>query len=201
MSLAFLITSLLVVASPGTGVLLSLSAGLSHGVRGAVVAAFGCTLGVLPHMVLAISGLAAVLHASNFAFQCLKIAGVGYLLYLAWATFREQAGMAIDAAADARSDAQVIRQAMLANVLNPKLSMFFVAFLPQFLRPGEPNATVVMLQLSAVFMAMSFAVFVLYGVFAASAREHILSRPAVLAWMRRGFAAAFVGLAVKLAVA
>ena len=135
MSLAFFITSLLVVASPGTGVLLTLAAGLSHGARGAVVSAFGCTLGILPQMVLAISGLAAVLHASNFAFQLLKVAGVVYLLYLAWATWCERGGMSMTSTTPARSDLQVIRHAMLVNMLNPKLSMFFVAFLPQFVGP------------------------------------------------------------------
>lgn len=199
MTLTFFVTSLLIVASPGTGVLLVLSAGLSHGVRGVFVAAVGCTLGILPHIVLAVSGLAAVLHASDVAFQLLKIAGAGYLLYMAWTTLLERGGMAISVAESVRSNAQVVRHAMLANMLNPKLSMFFVAFLPQFIDPAEPNTTNVMLQLSAVFMAMTFAVFVLYGVFAAIAREHIISRPAVLLWMRRSFAAAFVGLAFKLA--
>ena len=201
MSLAFLITTFLVVASPGTGVLLTLSAGLSHGVRGAAVASLGCTLGILPHMAVAISGLAAVLHASDLAFQLLKAAGVGYLLYLAWATVREKAGMRLDASASALTDTQGIWRAMLVNMLNPKLSMFFVAFLPQFVRVGDASATQTMLQLSAIFMAMTFCVFLLYGVFAAGAREHILSRPAVLAWLRRGFAAAFLGLAFKLALA
>jgi len=201
MSLAFFLTSLLVVASPGTGVLLTLAAGLSHGARCAVVSAMGCTLGILPHMLLAISGLAAVLHASHGAFQLLKVAGVGYLLYLAWATWRERGGMAITSITPARSDLQVIRHAMLVNMLNPKLWVFFVAFLPQFVHPEESNAAGAMLQLSAAFMAIMFCVFGLYGVFAASARDHIVSRQAVLSWMRRGFAAAFVGLGAKLAFA
>ena len=196
----FLITSMLVVASPGTGVLLTLAAGLSHGARGAVVAAFGCTLGILPQMLLAVTGLATVLHTSSLAFQLLKITGVCYLLYLAWMTWRDRGALTINADAPARSDLQVIRHAVLVNLLNPKLSMFFVAFLPQFVRTGEANPTGTMLELSAAFMAMTFVVFVLYGTFAAKARVHILSRPAVLLWMRRGFAAAFIGLCLKLAL-
>ncbi|MBN8743395.1 MAG: LysE family translocator [Betaproteobacteria bacterium] len=196
----FLITSLLVVASPGTGVLLTLAAGLSHGARGAVVAAFGCTLGILPQMLLAVTGLATVLHTSSLAFQLLKITGVCYLLYLAWMTWRDRGALTINVDAPARSDLQVIRHAVLVNLLNPKLSMFFVAFLPQFVRSGEAKPTGTMLELSAAFMAMTFVVFVLYGTFAAKARVHILSRPAVLLWMRRGFATAFIGLGLKLAL-
>ena len=199
MTLTFFVTSLLIVASPGTGVLLVLSAGLSHGVRGVFVAAVGCTLGILPHIVLAVSGLAAVLHASDVAFQLLKIAGAGYLLYMAWTTLLERGGMAISVAESVRSNAQVVRHAMLANMLNPKLSMFFVAFLPQFIDPAEPNTTNVMLQLSAVFMAMTFVVFAMYGLFAAAMRDHVISRPKVMAWLRRSFAAAFGALAARLA--
>ena len=86
MSIEFLITSLIVVASPGTGVLVTLAAGLSRGTRAAVVAAFGCTLGIVPHMLAAITGLAALLHTSALAFQAVKYAGVAYLLYMAWST-------------------------------------------------------------------------------------------------------------------
>ncbi|MDD4885575.1 MAG: LysE family translocator [Thiomonas sp.] len=200
MGLEFLITSLLVVASPGTGVLLTLAAGLSNGVRGAVVAALGCTLGILPQALVAVTGLAAVLHASSLAFQLLKIAGVCYLLYLAWMTWRNRGAMTINANTPTRSDMQMIRHAVLINLLNPKLSMFFVAFLPQFVRAGDANPTGTMLELSATFMAMTFGVFMLYGTFAAKARIHILSRPAVLLWMRRVFATAFIGLGLKLAL-
>ena len=201
MSLAFLITSLLVVASPGTGVLLTVAAGMAHGVRRAVVAALGCTLGIMPHMLVAVTGLAAILHASALAFQSIKVAGVCYLLYLAWMTWHARGALTIQEKVSTRSDLQVIRHAMLVNLLNPKLSMFFVAFLPQFVGRNEANAAGVMLELSAVFMCMTFGVFVLYGVFAAKARVHILSRPAVLSWMHRGFAAAFLALGLKLALA
>ncbi len=201
MSLAFLITSLLIIASPGTGVLLTVAAGLARGVRGAVVAAFGCTLGIVPHMLVAVTGLAAILHASALAFQSIKFAGVCYLLYLAWMTWRARGALTIHEKMSTRSDLQVIRHAMLVNLLNPKLSMFFVAFLPQFVGRADTNPAGVMLELSALFMSMTFCVFALYGVFAAKARTHILSRPAVLAWMHRSFAAAFLALGVKLALA
>ena len=201
MSLEFLLTSLIVVASPGTGVLVTLTAGLSRGTRAAVVAAFGCTLGIVPHMLAAITGLAALLHASALAFQLIKYAGVAYLLYMAWMTLKEHGTLKIEADDAPRSDKQVIVSAILVNVLNPKLSIFFFAFLPQFISSDEGNPLPRMIELSLVFMAMTFAVFVIYGVFAAAVRTHVTSRPRVLIWMRRTFAAAFVALGAKLAVA
>jgi threonine/homoserine/homoserine lactone efflux protein len=201
MSIEFLITSLIVVASPGTGVLVTLAAGLSRGTRAAVVAAFGCTLGIVPHMLAAITGLAALLHTSALAFQAVKYAGVAYLLYMAWSTLKEHGALRVEADATPRADREVIVSAVLVNLLNPKLSIFFFAFLPQFVGSGEANPLHRMLELSLVFMAMTFAVFVLYGVFAASVRTHVVSRPRILAWMRRTFAAAFVALGAKLAFA
>jgi threonine/homoserine/homoserine lactone efflux protein len=200
MTLDFLITSLIVVASPGTGVVVTIAAGLSRGARAAVVAAFGCTLGIVPHMLAAITGLAALLHASALAFQVIKVAGVAYLLYMAWQTLKEQGALKVEPDSAPRSDAQVILSAILVNVLNPKLSIFFFAFLPQFVSLGEASPVGRMLELSLVFMAMTFAVFVLYGVFAAAMRSHVISRPRIMAWMRRAFAAAFVALGAKLAV-
>jgi len=200
MSIEFLLTSLIVVASPGTGVLVTLAAGLSRGARAAIVAAFGCTLGIVPHMLAAVTGLAALLHASALAFQIIKYAGVAYLLYMAWSTLKEQGALRVEADGAPRSNGKVIVSAVLVNVLNPKLSIFFFAFLPQFVSVSEDSPLLRMLELSLVFTAMTFAVFVVYGVFAGSVRNHVISRPRILAWMRRTFAAAFVGLGAKLAV-
>jgi len=200
-SIDFLITSLIVVASPGTGALVTLAAGLSHGARASLVAALGCTLGILPHMFVAITGLAALLHTSGIAFGAIKYAGVAYLLYMAWITLKERGALKIESTDSVRSNREVIWQAILANLLNPKLSIFFLAFLPQFVGRDERQPTVLMLQLSFVFMAMTLVVFAIYGVFAASVRNQVLSRPSVLHWMRRGFAVAFVGLGLKLAFA
>ena len=201
MSLDFLITTLIVVISPGTGVLFTLATGLSRGGRASIVAAFGCTLGIVPHMLAAIMGLAALLHASALAFQLLKYLGVAYLLYMAWNSLREHGALQIDRHAGARSSLQVIVHAVLINILNPKLTIFFFAFLPQFVTTDDAAPLARMLALSAVFMALTFVVFVGYGLFAAAIRTHVISRPRVLAWMRRTFAAAFVALGMKLALA
>ena len=200
MSWEFLITSFIVVASPGTGVLYTLAAGLSRGSRASVVAAFGCTLGIVPHMAAAILGLAALLHTSALAFQIFKYLGVAYLLYMAWATLQERGALSIRQETGARTAVHVTVEAILINILNPKLSIFFLAFLPQFVSVDEAHPLSAMLGLSAAFMLMTFVVFVGYGLFAASVRDHVISRPRVLTWMRRTFAAAFVGLGAKLAL-
>ena len=201
MSIEFLITSLIVVASPGTGVLYTLATGLSRGSRASVVAAFGCTLGIVPHMAAAILGLAALLHTSALAFQTFKYLGVAYLLYMAWNALREHGALRVEGEVGARSAVQVTITAILINILNPKLSIFFLAFLPQFVSATEAHPLSRMLELSAVFMLMTFVVFVGYGLCAASIRTHVISRPRVLTWMRRIFAAAFVALGAKLALA
>jgi len=199
-SLDFLITSLIVVVSPGPGVLYTLAAGLGQGSRASVVAAFGCTLGIVPHMAAAILGLAALLHTSALAFQILKVLGVAYLLYMAWDTLREQGALRVETQRDARSAGRIIVSAILLNLLNPKLSIFFLAFLPQFVSAGEAQPLARMLELSAVFMLMTFIVFVGYGLFAAAVRDHVISHPRVMTWMRRTFAGAFAALGAKLAL-
>jgi threonine/homoserine/homoserine lactone efflux protein len=198
-SLEFLLTTLVIVATPGTGVLFTLAAGLSRGARASVVAAAACTLGIVPHVLAAITGAAALLHASAVAFEVLKALGIAYLLWMAWSTLREHGALRVEEDAAPRSTRDVLVAGVLANLLNPKLTIFFFAFLPQFVPAGEPGAAVRMLGLSAVFMAVTFAVFALYGVCAAAVREQVLSRPRVLAWMRRTFAGAFVLLGARLA--
>ncbi|HYI17206.1 MAG TPA: LysE family translocator [Solirubrobacteraceae bacterium] len=200
MSPEFLLTTLILVITPGTGVLFTMAAGLARGVRAGVLAAFACTLGTVPHIAAAITGLAALLHTSAVAFQVVKYLGVAYLLYMAWATFRDRGALTVDEEdAAPRSARQVIVSGVLVNILNPKLSIFFVAFLPQFVSPGSP-ALPQMLALSGVFMAVTFLVFAGYGLFAASIRKHVITRPQVLTWMRRTFGGAFVALGAKLAL-
>jgi threonine/homoserine/homoserine lactone efflux protein len=200
MTFEFLLTSLIVVASPGTGVVYTLAAGLSQGARASIVAALGCTLGILPHLLAAVTGLAAILHASATAFSVIKYLGVAYLLYMAWNTLRENGALRVDEQQQSKSVSNIVGEAVLINLLNPKLSIFFFAFLPQFIAAETVKPTWQMTVLGLVFMAMTFLVFALYGCFAASVRQQVVSRPAVLTWLRRSFAAAFVALGAKLAL-
>jgi threonine/homoserine/homoserine lactone efflux protein len=198
-SLAFWITSLVVVATPGTGALITISAGLARGVRASVVAALGCTLGIVPHLAAAITGTAALLRASGIAFEMVKVLGVAYLLYMAWSTWRDTSLLVVDQDATQRSTVRAILSAVAANLLNPKLTIFFFAFLPQFVPAHAPHQLATMLLLSVVFMAMTFVVFTMYGLFAAGARRHLIDRPKIVRRVRQTFAASFVALSARLA--
>lgn len=199
MTFEFFLTALVIIASPGTGAIYTIAAGISGGTRVSLVAALGCTLGIVPHMLAAISGLAAVLHTSAAAFQIIKYLGVAYLLYMAWAMLSDRGMLSLDSKVNRQGVRQIIVSAILVNLLNPKLSIFFFAFLPQFVREDDALPVRTMLQLSLAFMALTLLVFAAYGALSAVVRQHVLSSASVQAWMRRGFAAAFAALAAKLA--
>ncbi|MEE8393790.1 MAG: LysE family translocator [Rhodospirillales bacterium] len=201
MSIEFLMVSLVVILVPGTGVLYTLAYGLSRGAAASAVAAFGCTLGIMPHIAAAVFGMAALLHASAVAFQAVKFLGVAYLLYLAWGALKEKGVLSVDEKADNKPWPGIVLKGFLINILNPKLSIFFLAFLPQFVAPDNGGVAVQMLVLGAAFMLMTFAAFVVYGLFAAWVRGHVISRPGVMTWMRRAFAGTFLALGLKLALA
>lgn len=200
MSVEFLVTSIVVVLLPGTGVLYTLAIGLSQGLRPSVVAAFGCTLGIVPHVLASIVGLAAVLHASALAFEIIKYLGVAYLFYMAWSILRQ--GGALDVSEERTETAarKIIVSGILLNVLNPKLSLFFLAFLPQFVPSGTSSPTPALLGLALTFMALTFVIFVGYGACASLARDYVISRPPVMTWLRRTFAGTFGLLGIRLAL-
>jgi threonine/homoserine/homoserine lactone efflux protein len=200
-SIAFLVTTLIVVATPGTGVVYTLAAGISRGRRAGVVAAVGCTLGILPHLAVSVTGLAALLAASPVAFRIVTYLGVAYLLYMAIATLRDRDALVVAGDGEPKSSARVVLDGVLVNLLNPKLTMFFVAFLPQFVDPARPGSTARMLLLGGVFMLATFVVFAVYAVIAAAVRERVVTRPRVLRWLRRVFAVSFVALGARLALA
>ena len=201
LSLNFLVTCLIVVLIPGTGVIFTVSTGLTAGKRASVFAALGCTAGILPHLLASVLGLSALLHTSALAFEVLKYAGVAYLLYLAYATWRDRSAFAMNDAPTVATARSLMLRGFLLNILNPKLTIFFLAFLPQFVAPGSTAPAGQMLVLSAVFMAMTFAVFVIYGLLANGFRRAVIESPRVQNWLRRSFAAAFAGLGLNLAFA
>lgn len=200
MSLQFLLTALVVVLAPGTGVIYTLAIGLGQGRRAALWAVLGCTAGIVPHILAAALGLAAVLHTSALLFQVVKFAGVAYLLWLAWSALRSGGALAVRADRRAEPGLTIARRGALINILNPKLSIFFLALLPPFLSGDPASATAEMLGLGAVFMALTMIVFALYGLFAAAARDRLLGSARVMRWLNRGFAAIFAALAGRLAL-
>lgn len=199
-STEFLLTSLVVVLVPGTGVIYTVSTGLFRGGRASIAAAVGCTAGIIPHLTASILGLAAILHVSALAFQAVKYAGVVYLLYLAWSMWRETGALQFDGSATRKGMRPIITRGFLINILNPKLSIFFLAFLPLFVAPTATSPTAQMLVLSAVFMAMTLVIFIFYGLLADAVRRYVVNSPRVVTGLQRMFAAVFAALAVKLAL-
>lgn len=198
-TIEFLVTSLIVVLIPGTGVIYTVSAGLIQGRRASIYASIGCTAGIVPHLAATVLGLAAVMHTSALAFQVLKVAGVLYLFYVAYATWRDKSAFAIDGQMSRPSASGLVVKAFLLNILNPKLTIFFLAFLPQFVQPAAGQPLLQLLTLSAVFMAMTFVVFVAYGFIAHAFRKFVIESAQVQRWLRYSFASAFAGLGAKLA--
>ncbi|MFZ5965177.1 LysE family translocator [Thalassococcus sp. BH17M4-6] len=197
MSPEFLLTALIVCISPGTGVVYTLACAISGGRRAAFAAAVGGTLGTLPHLAAAVLGLVAVLQTSPALFSLLKYAGACYLVYLAWQTLKDRSRFEVGTE-DTASFTAIVMRGVLINILNPKLSMFFLAFLPQFIGPDSLSPTLDMLLLGVFFTLITFAVFIVYGLGASFARQRILNQPGTLSAMRYGFAACFMGLGARL---
>ncbi|MGZ9809453.1 LysE family translocator [Pseudoroseicyclus sp. H15] len=193
----FLLTAFVICLSPGIGVIYTLGAALAGGVRAGAWAAVGCTLATVVHLAVAAAGLAAILHSSAVLFQTLKFAGVAYLLWMAWGVLRETGSLSIRPGEPA-PPSRLVWRGILLNILNPKLPLFFLAFLPQFLSPEAGLAEVA--ELGFAFSAITFGTFLLYAGLAASGRHLILGSERAMAWMRRAFAASFAGLGLKLAL-
>lgn len=198
-SIEFLVTSLIVVVIPGTGVIFTVSTGISQGRKASFCAALGCTVGIIPHLLATILGLAAIMHSSALAFQTLKYSGVAYLLYVSYATWQDRTSFTLDETPSKSTAIALIVKAFLMNILNPKLTIFFLAFLPQFVQPNTTGPLPQLLLLSGVFMVMTFIVFVGYGLLAHAFRQFVIESKTVQEWMRRSFAAAFAGLGIHLA--
>jgi threonine/homoserine/homoserine lactone efflux protein len=196
----FLITSLVVVLIPGTGVIYTVSTGLFQGWRASIAAACGCTAGIIPHLLASSLGLAAILHMSAIAFQLLKFAGVGYLLYLAWSMWRETGALSFDAPTRGRGAGSIALRGFLINILNPKLSIFFLAFLPQFVPAGTADPLLQVGWLSAIFMVMTLIIFILYGFCAHGVRSYVVNSPILIKRLQRSFALVFAALGCKLAL-
>lgn len=202
-SLEFILTSIVVVLLPGTGVIYTLAVGIGLGFRASVFAALGCTLGIIPSAFAAIIGLSALLHTSAVAFQLIKFAGVIYLFYMAWSILKQNGSLSFESegSENPKSNLALIASGALLNVLNPKLSLFFLAFLPQFIDAKGGSSIMNLIVLASIFMALTFVIFVIYGYMASFARNYIISKPSVMLWLRRSFAASFGFLGLRLAFA
>jgi len=200
MSVEFLLTSLVVVLIPGTGVVYTVSSSIGGGRRRGMFAAFGCTLGIVPHMLAAMLGLSAVMQAGSMAFEVVRWAGVAYLIFMGASMIREAGTLPLDGEdAPAEPMGHVVRRAILLNVLNPKLTVFFFAFLPQFLDASPGLFDAELIWLGAVFMLMTFAVFAVYAYASAAFRDLVLAALVARRWVERALGAFLIGFAAKLA--
>ena len=200
MTLDFVLTAFIVCLAPGVGVLFTLSTTLGQGLRAGLWAVLGCTLATALHLVLALAGLATVLQTSAALFAAIKYAGVAYLSWMAWGMLRGKGALRIEADTTAHSPLTIIGRGIGLNLLNPKLPMFFVAFLPQFIPASAPDATAQLIELGLVFVAMTAGVFLLYALAAGALRRRLLESARAMTWLRRLFAASFAGLGLKLAL-
>ena len=196
----FLLASLVVVLIPGTGVIYTITTGLTLKWRASIAAAIGCTLGIVPHILASILGLSALLNMSAQVFSALKIAGAIYLLYLAWNMWREAGTLEINKKSTGSSATQIVIKAIAINLLNPKLTVFFFAFLPLFVSKDSTSATLEMIMLSAVFMGMTFLVFALYGILASGISAYLINSSRAVKRLQQAFAAVLALFAVKLAL-
>jgi threonine/homoserine/homoserine lactone efflux protein len=195
----YLLSVLIVCISPGIGVTYTLAVTLGGGIGRGLLAALGCTLCTVLHLGLAMAGLAAILHTSAVLFQTVKWLGVAYLLWMAWGVLRETGGLSLRPERPA-SAGQVVWRGVVVNLLNPKLPLFFAAFLPQFVPAGAPDATARLVELGAVFVAATFLTFAAYALFAGAVRSRLLGSVRAMAWLRRAFAASFAALGARLAL-
>ena len=198
-TLEFLLTALIVVLIPGTGVIYTISTGLIHKTKYSIAAAIGCTLGIVPHLGACIAGLSAIMNMSARMFVLIKLLGAAYLLYLAWNMWTHTESIDLSNRQKKPTMAYTIMKGIGLNIFNPKLTLFFFSFLPQFIPPQRSHATLHMMLLSAVFMALTLVVFIIYGVFASAISQYIATSTPFMKGVERGFAIIFAGLAVKLA--
>ncbi len=200
MNIQYLLTSLVIILVPGTGVLYTINTGLTLKWKAGVAAAFGCTLGIIPHIAASVLGLSALLHMSARIFSVLKFAGAAYLLYLSWKMWRDAGEGGLEGKDEEKGFFRIVGKAVVINLLNPKLTIFFFAFLPLFVPEGTVSPTREMVVLGLGFMAMTFAVFAVYGILAGLASAWLTGKRNALKWFRKTCAAMIAVFAVKLAL-
>jgi threonine/homoserine/homoserine lactone efflux protein len=200
MSIEFLLTSLVVVLIPGTGVVYTVSSSISGGWRRGLFAAVGCTLGIVPHILAALLGLSAIMQTGAVIFEVVRWAGVAYLIFIGISMICNAGTLPLDDG-DVSGDTmnRVIWRGILLNVLNPKLTVFFFAFLPQFLDAPSGLLDAKLVGLGGVFMLMTLAVFAIYALVSAAVRDLVLAAPVVRKWLERTLGAFLIGFAAKLA--
>lgn len=201
--LPFLLTAVLLTATPGPDNLMVLGVGASKGRRLGMAFGLGCAAGCLSHTLLAALGVSAVLAASPMAFTALRVVGGAYLVWLGIGALRSRGGVGAPvASADAAADsaARQFAKGVLANAINPKVVLFFLSFLPQFVVPAQGEVPLQMAVLGGVFTLQAAALFGALGWFAGSIGQWLQRRPRAGLWLDRVSGVVFVGLGVRMAL-
>ena len=200
MSVEFLLTSLVVALIPGTGVVYTISSSLGGGWRRGLVAAFGCTLGIVPHMLAAMLGLSGIMQAGSAVFEVVRWVGVAYLVFMGISMIREAGALPLgDENSPVDPVGRIVWRGVLLNVLNPKLTLFFFAFLPQFLDASPGLLDPALILLGGIFMLVTLAVFAGYAFASAAVRDLVLATPVVRRWIERTLGALVICFAARLA--
>jgi threonine/homoserine/homoserine lactone efflux protein len=198
--LLFLAASLVVIVTPGQDMLLVMSRSIGQGARAGIVTAAGVSAGLLGHTLLATLGLGALLHASELLFQVLKLIGAAYLVYLGLRLLRTAATRHRLQTVAKRSLPRLFAEGALSNLSNPKIALFYFAFLPQFVPTSAAQPTLSLLILGIAFAALTFVVKGPIGYGAGALSGWLRSHAAVLAWINRTSGAVLIGLGVRLAL-
>jgi len=186
---------------PGAGSIYTISTGLFRGWRSSIAAAFGCTAGIIPHLLFSILVLSSVYEYSTDAFQVIKYSGAVYLLYLAYSMWKESGGSEFLENSDQKKDElKIILNAVFINLFNPKLSVFFLAFLPLFVSLESKFPVFQFIFLSIIFMLMTLIVFIIYGLLAHNVSKYFRQSGVVYIWTKRAFAVIFITLGAKLLI-
>lgn len=198
-SFEFLVTSLIIVLIPGPGVVFTVSVALFKSRFESIIAAFGCTLGTVPHLLVSILSLLALFSLDSIFFEVVKYLGIAYLIYLSFSLFKDKGILKIEDKNIASNNYEIVLKAIMINLLNPKLSIFFLSFLPQFISSDTNTLLTDILVLSLIFMLMTFIVFVMYAVFARVMKNKIFKSKENLKIIQKVFALVFAIFAFKLA--
>jgi threonine/homoserine/homoserine lactone efflux protein len=197
--LLFIVASLVLIVTPGQDMVLVMSRSIAQGAAAGVVTAAGVSVGLVGHTVLATLGLGAILRTSEWLFVALKLVGAIYLVYLGIQLLRTRSHALAVSAGAPRSLWRLFFDGALSNISNPKIAVFYFAFLPQFVAPGAARPTLAVFVLGLLFAGLTFLVKGPVGLAAGLLSAWLRSRPMVLTWLYRGSGAVLVGLGVRLA--
>ncbi|WP_024347671.1 LysE family translocator [Lacrimispora indolis] len=196
----FFITSFIIILIPGTGVIYTISVGVSKGKKASILAAFGCTAGIIPHLCISIALSSLLVKMSSSAFTIIKLLGALYLLYLGVGMMLSKTKLKLENAKLENNPVPIVCRGILINLLNPKLTLFFFSFLPQYVNSNGKNYVIESLTYGLAFMILTLIVFMGYGILGGTAKKLIISSPKRINLLQKFFGIIFIVFAVQLAL-